>query len=111
MTIIIFVQNVWGDYYNVQNTHEIKRTLFNWTKQNKTCINFYASYVQHKNRRRKKHTKQLLQLILCQLDVGGWRKEKVMRLTDSIIIVVKNLWGEHGGHRLGFSRGVLIVTF
>ena len=28
--------------------------------------------------------KPLIQLILCHLDVGGWRKEKGTRLTDVI---------------------------
>ena len=28
--------------------------------------------------------KQLIQLILHQLELGGWRKEKSMRLTDMI---------------------------
>ena len=36
------------------NTQEIKRTLFNWTKQNKTCKfsrkSSFSSYVQHKNK-------------------------------------------------------------
>ena len=30
----------------------------------------------------EKKNKQLIQLILCQLDVGGWRKEKGTRLTQ-----------------------------
>ena len=39
---------------------------------------FFSSYVQHKNRRKE----QVIQLILCQLDVGGWWKEKgTTRLT------------------------------
>ena len=39
----------------IQNTQEIKRTLFNWTKQDKTCKfsrkSSFSSYVQHKNRK------------------------------------------------------------
>ena len=39
----------------IQNTQEIKRTLFNWTKQNKTCKfsrnSSFSSYEQHKNRK------------------------------------------------------------
>ena len=35
----------------IQNTQEIKRTLFNWTKQDKTCKfsrkSSFSSYVQH----------------------------------------------------------------
>ena len=38
----------------------------------------FSSYEQHKNRRKKP---KLIQLILYQLDVGGWRKEKGTRLT------------------------------
>ena len=58
-------------------TQEIKRTLFNWTKPDKTCKfsrSPFSSYVQHIN-------KQLIQLISCQLDAGGWRKEQGTRLT------------------------------
>ena len=61
--------------HNFQNTQEIKRMLFNWMKQDKTCKfsrkSSFSSYVQHK----KQKNRQLIQLILCQLDVGGWRKE------------------------------------
>ena len=39
----------------IQNTQEIKRTLFNWTKQDKTCKfsskSSFSSYIQHKNRK------------------------------------------------------------
>ena len=52
----------------IQNTQEIKRTLLNWTKQDKTWTfskkSAFSSYVQDKNRKYK----QLIQLILCQLD-------------------------------------------
>ena len=52
---------------NIQNTKEIKRTIFNRTKQDKTCKfsrkSSFSSYVQHKKKT------QLIQLILCQLDV------------------------------------------
>ena len=51
----------------VQNTQEIKRTLFYQTKQDKTCKfsrkSSFSSYVQQYNRKR------LNQLILCQFDV------------------------------------------
>ena len=33
-------------------------------------------------KQKKKKGKQFIQLILCQLDVGGWRKEKGTRLTE-----------------------------
>ena len=50
-----------------QNTQEIKRTLFNQTKQDKTCKfsrkASFSSYLQQYNR------KQLNQLILCPFDV------------------------------------------
>ena len=39
----------------------------------------FSSHEQHKNRR-KKHT-----LILCRLDVAGWRKEKGTRLTRAYV--------------------------
>ena len=32
---------------------------------------------------KKQKNKQLIQLLLCQLDVGGWWKEKGTRLTQS----------------------------
>ena len=39
----------------IQNTQEIKRTFFNWIKQDKTCKfsskSSFSSYVQHKNRK------------------------------------------------------------
>ena len=39
----------------IQNTQEIKRTLFNWTKQDKMCkfsrMSSFSSYAQHKNRK------------------------------------------------------------
>ena len=51
----------------IQNTQEIKRTLFNQTKQDKTCKfsrkSSVSSYVQQYNR------EQLNQLILCHFDV------------------------------------------
>ena len=47
----------------IQNTQEIKRMLFNWTKQDKTCTflrkSSFSSYVQHKD-------KQLIQLVFRQ---------------------------------------------
>ena len=36
------------------------------------------------NIKQQQTNKQLIQLILCQLDVGGWRKEKATRLTEAI---------------------------
>ena len=43
----------WG--FKIQNTQEIKRTLLNWTKQDKTRKfsrkSSFSSYVQHKNRK------------------------------------------------------------
>ena len=43
---------------------------------------FQAMY-NIKTEEEKKH--QLIQLILCQLDVGGWQKEKGTRLTQSLV--------------------------
>ena len=41
------------DSGQIQNTQQIKRTLFDWTKQDKTCTfsrkSSFSSYVQHKN--------------------------------------------------------------
>ena len=37
-----------------------------------------------KQKQQKNKEKQTIQLILCQLDVGDWRKEKGSRLTDVI---------------------------
>ena len=43
----------------IQNTQDIKRTLFNSTKQDKTCKfsrkSSFSSYVQQKNKQTKKH--------------------------------------------------------
>ena len=37
----------------------------------------------------KQKNKQLIQLILCQLEMGGWQKEKGTRLTD---VITKRAW-------------------
>ena len=68
----------------------VKRTLFNWTKQDKMCKflreSSFSSYVQHKNRKNK----QLIQLILCQLD--AWRLvEGKGRKTDSCFVQLKSI--------------------
>ena len=56
---------------------EVNGALFDKLKQDKTCKflrkSSFSSYIQQKN-------KQLIQLILCWLDVGGWWKEKGTRL-------------------------------
>ena len=61
------------------------RKRLNWMKRDKTCTfsrkSSVSSYEQPKNRKKKQQ--QLNQLILCQLDVGGWRKEKGTRLSQS----------------------------
>ena len=58
----------WQCWWKIQNTQEIKRTLVDWTKQDKTCTfsrkSSFSSYVQQQ----KQKNKQLIQLILCQLD-------------------------------------------
>ena len=38
------------------------------------------------NIKQQQTNKQLIQLILCQLDVGGWQKEKGMRLTGQLVL-------------------------
>ena len=40
-----------------------------------------SSYVQHKKHRNK----QLIQLISCQLNVGGWQKEKALTHAHTFI--------------------------
>ena len=62
-------------------THEIlKITLFNWTKQDKTCKfsrkSSFSSYVQHKNRRKQQQQKTINWLNLCQLDVRRLAERK-----------------------------------
>ena len=56
-------------FLKIQNTQEIKGTLFHQTKQDKTGKfsrkSSFSSYVRQYNR------KQLNQLILCQFDAGG----------------------------------------
>ena len=71
---------------NDQNKHEIKRTVFNWTKMGKTCkisrkSSFQASY-------NIETEKQFIQLILCQLDVGSWRTEQGTRLCSSVFLEI-----------------------
>ena len=39
----------------------------------------------HTQKQQQKN-KQIIQLILCHLDVGGWRKEKGTRLIDFVYI-------------------------
>ena len=69
------------ELFLLQNTQEIKRTFFNWTKQDKTGKFsrrpvFQATY----NIKAEKQT--IDSIFLCQLDVVGWRKEKGTRQTD-----------------------------
>ena len=46
--------------FQIQNTQEIKRTLFNWTKQDKTCnssrMSSFSSYALHKKRKTNNST-------------------------------------------------------
>ena len=59
----------------IENTQEIKRTRFNWTKQDKTRKfsrkSSFSSYEQQQQKTQQQKNKRLIQLILCQLDVGG----------------------------------------
>ena len=61
---------------NLQNTLEIKRTLFNWTKQDKTCKfsrkSSFPSYVQHKNSRKK--IRLLNCLFFCFMLYVAWKR-------------------------------------
>ena len=45
---------------------------------------------------KKLKNKHLMQLISCQLDVGGWQKEKGMRLTDVIKKNNREYWFQLG---------------
>ena len=79
-TCIFVLQETFFEFFLCrQNTQEMKRTLLNWMKLDKTCKfsrkPLLLSYVEHKT------DKQLIQLILCQMAVGGWQKEKGTRLT------------------------------
>ena len=60
----------------IQNTQQIKSTLLNCAKQDKTCTflrkSSFSSYVQHRNKQFN---------LSC---VRGWLKEKGMRLADMI---------------------------
>ena len=61
------------------NTQESKRTLFFIRRNGTKCANFQGSpYFQAAHN--IKTEKQTIQHILCQLDVGGWWKEKGTRL-------------------------------
>ena len=55
----------------IQDTPEIKRTLFNWTKRTK-CANFRRNPLFQQTQKNK----QLIQFISCQLDVWTLAKEK-----------------------------------
>ena len=56
-----------------------ERFLIEWNGTNVQIFEkvLFSSYIQHRNRKTNK-------LTLCQLDVGGWRKEKGMRLTKLV---------------------------
>ena len=62
--------------YLVQNTQEIKRMLSNLDETGQSVQSFeevlFFKYVQLKNRKNKR----LIQIFLCQLDLGGLGKEK-----------------------------------
>ena len=71
-------------HLEIQNTQESRRTFFNWTKQDKMCNFSRKSFFVKLRTTEKQKNKQLIQLVLCQLDVGGWWKEKGTRLTNGI---------------------------
>ena len=54
----------------IQNTEEIKRTLFNETKQDKTCTFLRKSSFFKLRTTKKQKNRQWIQLILCQLEWG-----------------------------------------
>ena len=62
----------------IQNTQEIKRTLFNWTEQDNTCKlsrkSSFSSYVQHKNRKKKNPINSTyLESVRCS-EAGGRKR-------------------------------------
>ena len=71
----------------IQNTQEVKRTLkkkkLAETRQN---IHIFEEVLFFKLRTTTTTTteEQTIQIILCQLNVGGWRKETGTRLTDVV---------------------------
>ena len=79
----------------IQNTQQIKRTLFNRMKEDRTCkfsrMSSFSSYKQQQQQKQQKN-KHLIQLILCQLDVGGWRKEKGTRLKSQRAVENRENW-------------------
>ena len=100
-------------YSRNQNTQEIKRTLFNWTKHNKTCtfsrkssflffffllLFFQATYSKNRN-------KLLIQLILCQM-FGGWRKEKGERLTHGGLSLTTKFSRPQPSHYINKRQGM-----
>ena len=62
-------------------THKRLKTHFLIGRNRTKCANFLGSPL-FQAMYNIKTEKQLIQLILCQLDVGGWRKEKGTRLTS-----------------------------
>ena len=68
----VYIKRLW---LMIQNTQEIKRMLFSWQNRTKR-VHFWGSPLSQATHNIKtEKNKQLIQPILCQLDVGGWRKE------------------------------------
>ena len=61
-----------------QNTQEIKKTLFNWMKQDKTCKSSrkssFSSYVQHKHR--KTNNEFNLSSVSWMWEAGGRKRAR-----------------------------------
>ena len=80
---------VWTDCeFNMDSgskTHKRLKERF-LTGQNRTKLaNFRGSpFFQATYNIKTERKKQLIQLILCHLDVGGWQKQKGTRLTDAL---------------------------
>ena len=51
----------------------------------------FSTYEQKQQQKQQKN-KHLIQLILCQLDVGGWRKEKGTRLKSQRAVENRENW-------------------
>ena len=62
----------------------MKRTLFNWTKQDKTCKfsrkSSFSSYVQHKNRRKKNSSTYLVSVGCGRLVEGNGQETESLFL-------------------------------
>ena len=66
-----------------------ERFLTRWNRTKRA--NFQGSPHFQATNNIKTKNKQLIQLILCQLNLGGWRKEKSTRATGRIVIFGRSI--------------------